>query len=98
MPVPALIFVPLADPHAAHWITVCMSHCLRHGYVPRAVVRSWDDVWAMILGGVDAVVVVGRRDHLDPRRTPRLEVIGEEPERKPSPMRRRPRLTSAAED
>lgn len=80
MPVQALIFVPLSDPHAAHWISVCMSHCLRHGYVPKAVVRCWDDVWQLILDGVDAVVVVGVRDHLDPRRTPRLEVISEETE------------------
>lgn len=96
MPTDALIFVPLTDPHARHWVAVCFSHCLRHGYVPKAVVRRWDDVWQLILDGVDAVVVVGVRDHLDPRRTPRVEVIAEQIEPGATPELERPRRIGEA--
>lgn len=96
MPVQALIFVPLSDPHARHWVSVCFSHCLRNGYTPLAVVRTWDDVWRMIRGGVQAVVVVGRRDHLDATRTPRLEVITEQLGKPPARRQRRPRRTGSA--
>jgi len=78
MPIDALIFVPLTDPHSSHWVTVCYSYCLRHGYAPLAVVHRWTDVLKLVFEGTRAVIVVGRRDHLDPKRMPRVEVVCEE--------------------
>lgn len=85
----ALIFVPLSEPNARYWVMACWSYCLRQGYNPIAVVHQWSDVTRLILeDGLLAVIVIGRRDHLDPKREPRLEVIAEEDGRDDEEMRR----------
>lgn len=92
----AIIFVPATDPHMRHWVRVCFSHCLKLGYSPLAVVHRWEDVLEMVFEeGLRPVIVIARRDHLDPKREPRLEVVTEERERAPGQRQRRPHRTDS---
>lgn len=84
----AIIFVP-PDPASRPWLVICAQYCVRCGYHVVAVVSDWEDVVRMLKDdGID-IVVVGRREHLPPDRTPRLEIITEQSPDDP-PEDRRP--------
>ena len=86
----ALLFIPADDPDPRRWMVTLWTYCMRCHYQPQAVVHSWCDVIKMVQAGLAEVVVVARRDHLDPKRTPRIEVVSEQPEPSaPTPSSRR---------
>ena len=89
----AVIFVP--TPTAERWIKVCAEYAGNRRYTIVAVVSIWTDVVRMINDGHASVVVVAQRDHLHPRREPRVEVVTEMTS-SPAPGRRRPWRSSAA--
>lgn len=92
----AVLFVPTGH-GADRWLTVCAEYAARYRYMVTAVASDWDDVLTMLRDGEATVVVVARRDHLPPLRTPRLEVVTEV-ETAPVARRpdRRPRRTRVA--
>lgn len=85
----AVLFVPTGR-GADVWLTVCAEYANRYRYQVAAVASDWDDVMTMLRAKEAEVVVVARRDHLPPSRTPRLEIVTE-PESAPRPPgQRRP--------
>lgn len=80
----AVVFVPAA--HIAPYAKQCLDYCAVRGYDIAGVVRDdWAAVVAMMADHSAAVVVVARREHLDPHREPRLEVLAEVPAETPTP-------------
>lgn len=72
----AVVFVPAAD--IVPYANQCLEYCISRGYEIAGVIR--DDYSAaaeMLLSGAATVLVVARREHLDPGREPRLEVLAE---------------------
>lgn len=89
----AVIFVP--TPTADRWIKVCAEYATSRRYTIVAVVSGWTDAVQMVTDGHASVLVVAQRDHLHPRREPRMEVVTEMTSA-PVPGRRRPWRSSAA--
>lgn len=91
----AIIFVPEGqfDPHASR----CMRYCQQRGYdVAGVVTGNWEAAADMLRDGRADAVVVSRPDHLDPHRSPRVEIVaeGDRPEHDQQagrPEHRRPR-------
>jgi len=74
MPTTAIVFVPsdrlLPDAHR------CITHCLAQGYHMIGVVRDdWGEAMRLLQTGTADVIVVADEEHLDPNRTPRIEVV-----------------------
>lgn len=88
----AIIYVP-DGPDRARWTMRCLKHCRDHDYSVVAVTPTgeagWHDIIQMIAADEADVIVVGRREHLDPQRTPRTE-IAEGPQ-EATPRQRRPK-------
>lgn len=86
----AVLFIP-PGPSAERWRDLCGSYCHDHRYTIVAIATTWAAAFAMLISGEASVAVVGRRDHLPPDRTPRLEVVTEPQPVMPtrSPMSRR---------
>lgn len=62
----------------------CVSHCLVHGYNAVGVVKdNWKQAMDYLNEGKATVLVVADPEHLDPKRSPRIEVA--------DPLARRPR-------
>lgn len=60
------------DPHA----TRCAVFCEERGYEIVGVVQDrWSAVLRMVAEGKADVIVVSEASHLDPRRSPRIEVV-----------------------
>lgn len=93
MPMNAVLYVPTGH-GADRWLTVCAEYAARYRYEVAAVATEWDSVVTMLLQGDAQVVVVARRDHLPPMRTPRMEIVTEV-QTAPAAQRpsRRPRRT-----
>lgn len=88
----AIIFVP-PDPASRPWLVIDAQYCARKDYQVVAVATDWNDVLRMLKDDDIDVVVVGRREHLPPDRTPRLEIVTEPPPDDDPPETRRPRRT-----
>lgn len=89
----AVVFVPTA--HVIPFAKQCLDYCAGRGYEIAGVVRDdWPAAFAMMATGLVDVIVVARREHLDPNRTPRVEILAEvDGESRPSNLsNRRPRL------
>lgn len=74
----AIIYVPAGqfDPHANR----CMDYCKQRGYTFEGIIRDdWEEANRMMRDGQTSVVLVSRREHLDPNRKPRIEVVAEQP-------------------
>lgn len=74
----AIIYVPHGqfDPHAA----LCMQHCEDRGYDFHGIVSGdWGAVQRMLGDGEASVVIVSTEAHLDPNRSPRIEVVANQP-------------------
>jgi hypothetical protein len=87
----AVIYLPaviaLTDPLAAH----CLEHITRRGYALFTVARDWSLVQLLLRQGTVQVVVLARREHLDPDFTPRVEVVGQDTrDNRPALMQRNP--------
>lgn len=68
--VPATAIVPFAKQ--------CLDYCAARGYEIAGVIRGdWAAVARMLITGAASIVVVARREHLDPDREPRVEVLAE---------------------
>lgn len=89
-PLRAVVFLPPGTPGAGIWRDACAEYVELRGYRLAAVCSAWADAITMVFDGEADVVVVGRRDHLPRDRTPRVDVVAEEP-RATAPGRRRPR-------
>jgi hypothetical protein len=85
----AVLFLPAGVSSAAQWTNACGAYIQRRGYRLAAVCAAWRDAVRLITTGAADVIVVGRRDHLDPDRTPRLDIVTEQGD--PKPADRRPR-------
>lgn len=84
-----VVFIP--DSETQRWLTVCAQYCAVRHYQVVAVVSAWVDAVRMVVDGRATVLVAGRRDHLPPDRSPRLEIVVEQTEPTPvRPSRRRP--------
>lgn len=91
-PPSAVVFLPHGTPSAGRWTDTCGEYIQRRGYRLAAFATVWADVVRMVLTGAADVVVVGRRDHLPPDRTPRVEIITDSApaaDRQRRPQRRR---------
>jgi hypothetical protein len=89
----AVVFVPAA--HIAPYAKQCLDYCAARGYDIAGVVRDdWTAAVAMMANHSASVIVVARREHLDPHREPRLEILAEalEETRMPNARFRRPQL------
>jgi hypothetical protein len=81
----AAIYLPtdLAERDLTVWRERCIAHCLHMGYDILVVVTGGAEAYAQLQDdlrhGAVQVVVVGRREHLPPQRTPRIEEAGVEP-------------------
>lgn len=95
MPLNAVLFIPTGH-GADRWLTVCAEYAARYRYEVAAIAHEWDSVVHMLTHGEAQVVVVARRDHLPPMRTPRMEIVTEV-QTAPAAQRpsRRPRRTRA---
>lgn len=74
-PLGAVVFMPPGTP--GRWIDACAEHIAARGYHLAAVCTAWRDAVGLLMSGIAQVVVVGRRDHVPPDVTPRLEVVAE---------------------
>jgi hypothetical protein len=91
----AIILVPHVL-HVARYADLCLTYCAERGYSVTGVVTDWAAASDLCLKGAADITVVARTEHLDPRRKPRLEVVGEQETRPQGPVygtrQRRPRL------
>lgn len=73
----AVIWVPDRTAEGMRWIRACSEHCQRAGYQVIAIVIGdrWDDAMGMLGTGQADVIVLGRRDQLQPDRLPRVESL-----------------------
>ena len=72
----AVVFVP--DAKVVPYAKLCLDYCARRGYDIAGVIRGdWPAVAAMLATKAVGVVVVARREHLEPDREPRVEVLAE---------------------
>jgi len=58
----AIVYIPTAEPVAAHWRDLCAAHCAELGYRIISFVSRWDDVITELAEHRTAVVVTGRHD------------------------------------
>lgn len=72
------------------WLQGASCHSDAHGLELVTVARTWEDFAQLMINGLVMVGLVSTRDHLDPGRVPRVEVI-DELEPPPIPGQRRPR-------
>lgn len=71
----AVIFIPAALQVAEH-ASQCLAYCAARGYRVAGVVHTdWAAVMAVLTAQAAEVVVVADSEHLDPERTPRIEVV-----------------------
>ncbi|MFE9954157.1 hypothetical protein [Micromonospora sp. NPDC005299] len=99
-PVTAIWIPSHVDPIEPH-LMACLDHAGRCRYDLLGIITTapWDEVRQMMLAGKVDVVVVARREHLPPDRTPRIEVaargtdlsLASSPRGPVPPRRRRPR-------
>jgi len=90
-----VLFIPSGS-GSRQWLAICAAYCETNHYEIIAIAAIWDDAIAILAAGEASVAVVGRRDHLPPDRTPRIEVVTEQPTDDPQPMRRRPHRRESA--
>lgn len=79
----AIVYVPSGDfdPHAAR----CTAFSEERGYDLKGIVRDdWESVKKMMQNGEVSVVLVAVDGHLDPNRTPRIEVVAEQSTNQPA--------------
>lgn len=56
----------------------CIDYCLARGYHMKALIKDdWSKAISYITSGLATVLVVADVDHLDPGRTPRIEVVAD---------------------
>ena len=88
----AVIYVPTAefDTYALR----CTESCKAHGYELYGITQDWNDAVELKDNGIVDKIVVGRRDHIDPRNLPGVEVAGDHVvvEAGRRSRRRRPRI------
>lgn len=72
------------------WLQEATCHSQTHGLELVTVARSWTDFAELMIEGLVTVGLVGTRDHLDPDRLPRVDVIDEQGP-PPIPGQHRPR-------
>lgn len=90
----AVLLVPTGR-GADVWLTVCADYAARHHYQVAAIASDWDGVMTVLRNEEAEVVVVARRDHLPPSRTPRLEIVTEPQSAPAAPSQRRPQRRPA---
>ncbi|NMO52046.1 hypothetical protein HH310_12665 [Actinoplanes sp. TBRC 11911] len=74
----AIIYLPEGETLEGTYAQQCLAHIEQHGYTLYSVLYDWDLINKTIDAGPATVVVVAREEHLDPRRTPRVEFVGHE--------------------
>lgn len=85
----AVIFIPAE--HLATYSAACFDYCAARSYeVVGLVTTSSEAATRMLVDGIANVMVVARRDHLDPEREPRVEVLAEQAS--PAPRQQRTRI------
>lgn len=66
-------------PGMDYWLDQCGLWCAQRRYPVVGVVHTWDAAVEMVFDGRAGIVVAGRRDHLPMNRSPRLEIVTEDP-------------------
>ncbi len=59
------------------YIARALNHCQECKYAVYGIVRTWEAAFDLIARREVQVIVVARRDHIDPNWAPRVEVAGE---------------------
>lgn len=59
--------------------SIGINHCIAHGYDAKLVKDDWKTAMEYLTEGVADVLVVADEGHLDPDRTPRIEVVSRQP-------------------
>ena len=72
----AIAFIPSDNPLDGVYAIQCLQHIERRGYQLVAILRTWEQVLEALRADLAQVIVVARREHLDPDRAPRIEVVG----------------------
>jgi hypothetical protein len=74
----AVIFVPHNSTQRYRWTEECRVYCRNHGYEVVGVADTWEKARDTVTAVGAEVIVVARRRHLPPDRSPRVEVVGGE--------------------
>lgn len=56
-----------------------INHCIAHGYEAQLVKDDWKTAMEYLTDGKADVLVIPDEGHLDPDRTPRIEVVSRQP-------------------
>jgi hypothetical protein len=77
----AAIYIPPNQPLDGKYAREGMLHIVRHGYDLKMYVHDWDTIVDLVRERAIDVIIFPRRKHMLRSWSPRVEYIGEDPQR-----------------